>query len=141
MQTTAATFIFYELWMLGLSVSGVLAESVAHLATVALAHALASAFGKPFGSTPPGDSSQSDDKLVSYSAIYQAVFSAEVHHQFRQTVAKGACRGTPDVPGLSGGMLGLQQAVAAVEAVGLIGLVAIGWNLSSVSFGGNLAPQ
>jgi hypothetical protein len=45
MQTTAATFIFYQLWMLGLSISGVIAESVPHLATVALAHALASAFG------------------------------------------------------------------------------------------------
>ncbi len=51
MQTTAATFIFYELWMLGMSLAGVVAESVPHLATVALAHALASGFGEP--ASPP----------------------------------------------------------------------------------------
>lgn len=46
MQTTAASFIFYQIWMLGLSILGVVGESVPHLATVALAHALASAFGE-----------------------------------------------------------------------------------------------
>ena len=66
------------------------------------------------------------------AAIYQATFTAKMHGEFRRAVVRGACAGTADLPQLSDSMLSFEQAVAVLEAVGLIALAAIGWHLSSV---------
>ncbi|KAM0751796.1 hypothetical protein T439DRAFT_379884 [Meredithblackwellia eburnea MCA 4105] len=109
LQTMSTAFVFFEIWILILGISGVLYESVPHVATVAIAHFLALVY-----------------------AIYQVTQTRYYHLLFHRPSVTSACENNEIIPGFWKASIQFEIAIAILEAVGSIALAYVVWKLANV---------
>ncbi|KAI5481044.1 PRELI/MSF1 domain protein [Pseudohyphozyma bogoriensis] len=102
MSTMSTTFVFFEIWVLVLSLSGVLYESVPHVVAALVAHVLAFIY-----------------------AAFQLHQTMSFHTEFHKSVVGSACSGTGLIPQFWDEVGKLEIAILVLETVGMLFMAAV----------------